>query len=1236
MYNTFISHWQETLSTDPTTPMIRVIIKFMRKRILLTLLIFMLNAIFSFVPAFLLSRMVNFVADPSIPVWHGILYTIFLLVASLLSSLGLYHSRFLAWMIGLDISTIMITSTYRKAMRIHKLTGENIGQMINMITFDAQFIFEYMDRVIHGVGYVVTIIVAILYLSAHIGFLSLFVFGFVVLATPLLIKLAQATLPFRIQLLSLVDTRLKLVTELINAIRIIKLYAWEEPMLKRIEDVRAEELVWVRKIGIYRCVIIFVVNSITLLSLGTVFLCYGDGLNLSTAFTVMAIMNLLRVPIIASSMSLMMLQFAKLSLERWADFLKQPEKGDYLKRDSNNHNGTVSIENGNLMWNPGQPTLKNINLQIKNGEKVFVVGKMGSGKTSLIKAVLGEIPHVTGHFFVNGKVAYVSQEAWVLNSSIKDNIVFGEKYDSQKYRKVIEVTNLVEDFKQWGQSDNTQLGEATSLSGGQKQRISLARALYSDRDIYLLDDPLSFVDSQVSKSLFSNVIQNYLKHKTVIMVTNQLQYLSSADRIIFLHDGEINGIGDFKTLMETNRHFHSNLEKFGFQDNEVVNDEELPEEATPDLLTESQYFSPIEEKQSGVISYQTYLYYAQSGGYYLCLVAVFVCLLFGGFKLVSNLWLRKWAIESMKYHEAITQNEAGDNEPVPNYSKQYWSGTYTVWLLVESTTQFILLLLVITVILFRAATRLHSGLMKKLINGTMTFFDVTPIGRIVNRLSYDMVVIDTVLPTEVTTLLVNTSVVLASLTGIVIAIWYWFFFLVPLLVLFYFLHRYFTLPYVEIQRLESLSKAPIITHLNTTIQGIELIRSFDVTETFIRISDKQVNFNNVEKHAMKYANIWFGLRLDMIGIGAIFLVYASITFARQLGGINEGETALALSFTSGIVSILALLNSAWANNETRMNSVERFLEYEKSIPQEMTNQNTLVTRSDWPKIGKIEFKGLSFKYHYGPLVLKDLSFTIQPKSKTAIVGRTGAGKSSLFRAIYRLNEPESGTIMIDDVDYRSVATHHIRSKLSIIPQDPTLFQGSLRYNLDPFNEYTDDEIWDALHTVQLTDLINVHPDKLNQIVSDSSSMSVGQRQLLCMVRAVLKQSTILLLDEATASVDVETDALIQHSIRKVFKDCTVITIAHRLNTIMDNDMVLVLDKGQLVEADTPYNLLSQKGLFYSMVQATGPSTAKYLERIATGEATVFDHLKDFTLPQRKPKTTQQQFHFTGSLNQPNF
>lgn len=1289
VYTDFEQEWEKEIQ-KPKPSFLQVLLKVNKYQLLFAVFLFALYATMTFAPPVILPLMISYMLNYSLPWWYGLVFTLVVFLCSLLGSMAYYHSLFQAAMIGMKMRMTMMQAVYCKALKLPKSQG-GPGQIINLFSSDCQMIYDGIMQLIPGVIAPFHLIGAIILLGFFINWYCLIPIATLAVFLPLTIYLGSliGTQRREIQLSS--DTRLKLTTELIQGIRIVKYYAWEKPFLTRIDDARKHEIQLLTQLGYYRTFLIFLISNASTLSLAFTLLFYGlfndQEISAANAFTVISVMNVTRQPFAWASIAYLMWFYNITNINRVGEFLSVEEKKEYITY-TNDPVGTVHIKKATFKWAPPviplqQPTttqqdlqkdeddnhtpleesptkkikntLRDIDLKIKPGQKVMIVGSVGSGKSSMSLALLGEIPLVSGSINISGDIAYVPQQAWIYNATVRDNILFGEKFDEDRYQKVLAATALVSDLSGFPAGDLTEIGDrGVNLSGGQRQRISIARAIYANKPINIFDDPLSAVDSHVSKHLFTRVIQEFLKKKTLVMATNQLQYLPYADKVVFLQNGKISGQGKFEDLKNENKKFAKLIEKYGVKNDEEGKD--IVEQSSKDTVKEKKsqpkiihqppkesvadeqkrkekgQLTKIEERQTGLIPMRIYWYYIQSGGIRVFIFCVVFFLISAALQVGGTWWLSVWssvsanfASESASYNTIMDagnfsreymEENAGANVTVgngtviipgrPTYDVVYWPLTYVAWLFGNALGSLVVTYFLNIYFSTTASLNLHATLISKVSNAATAFFDSTPVGRILTRLTQDLMQIDFVTSISFVNVANSFFTLLATLAGIGLGTWYIFLVILPVMSIYFSLQVYFRKTNIEIQRLEALSRAPPVSHLSATLSGLDTIRAFHRKVEFQGLSEKLIDYNNVEKYALRFANAWYGLRLDFLGACIVAFVYGGITITRNLfpGILSSASAGIAMSYMGGFVSLLSAFSVFTSDLEIRMNSVERFWEY-NSIAQETTEFKQQKPEL-WPKKGAMEFVDFSFKYRSGPLILDNLNFVIAGNSKIGIVGRTGAGKSSLLQALYRIEEPLSGTVIIDKVDFRKLSLYELRSSLAIIPQDPTLFTGNLRYNMDPFNEYRDDEIWRALDMVKLKTTIVNHPKQLYQPIEENgANFSVGQRQLLCMARAVLKKTKILLLDEATASVDVETDAIIQNTIRQAFKFCTVLTIAHRLNTIMDSDKILVLDRGAVAEYDSPIHLLKNKnGIFYSMVQATGRSSAKHLMDIARGKVSV--------------------------------
>ncbi|KAF6161018.1 hypothetical protein GIB67_007659 [Kingdonia uniflora] len=864
-----------------------------------------------------------------------------------------------------------------------------------------------------------------------------------------------------------------------------------------------------------------------------------------------------------------------------------------------------------------KPTLSNINVDIPVGSLVAIVGSTGEGKTSLTSAMLGELPMLAdGSVVIRGSVAYVSQVSWIFNATVRENILFGSTYDAARYEKAIEVTALEYDLHLLSGGDFTEIGErGVNISGGQKQRVSMARAVYSNSDVYIFDDPLSALDAHVGRQVFDKCIKDQLRGKTRVLVTNQLHFLPQVDRILLVHEGMVKEAGTFEELTNNGVLFQKLMENAGKMEEhveeKVEGESHHDQNKIPTSLASNGEVNGIsksdthankggegksilmkqEERETGVVSFNVLVRYKKALGGLWVVVILFMCyLLTEVLRVTSSTWLSSWTDQSTpKIHG-------------PGFYNLVYACLSLGRVLVTLTNSFWL----ITSSLY-AAKKLHDAMLQSILRAPMVFFHTNPVGRIINRFAKDIGDIDRNVAVFVNMFFSQLFQLLSTfvLIGFVSTISLWA--ILPLLILFYATYLYFQSTAREVKRLDSITRSPVYAQFGEALNGLSTIRAYKAYDRMANINGNSMD-NNVRFTLVNMgANRWLAIRLETLGG---LMIWLTATFAVMQNARAENQVAFAstmgllLSYALNITSLLTAVLRLASVAENSLNAVERIGTY-----IDLPSEAPLIIESNrpppgWPSEGSIKFDDVVLRYRpeLSP-VLHGLSFKVSPSEKVGIVGRTGAGKSSMLNALFRIVELDRGRILIDNCDIGKLGLGDLRKVLGIIPQAPVLFSGTVRFNLDPFTEHNDADLWEALERAHLKDVISRNSLGLDAEVSEAGeNFSVGQRQLLSLARALLRRSKILVLDEATAAVDVRTDSLIQKTIREEFKSCTILIIAHRLNTIIDCDRVLLLDAGQVLEFDTPEDLLlNERSSFSMMVQSTGSTNAEYLKSLVLGE-----------------------------------
>eukprot|EP00753_Platysulcus_tardus_P003847 PLAT12496.16.p1 GENE.PLAT12496.16~~PLAT12496.16.p1 ORF type:complete len:1587 (+),score=934.98 PLAT12496.16:2689-7449(+) len=1171
-----------------------------------------------FVGPQILKRLIRFLGDDGAD-WHvGLVLTGIMLGSAVIQSVVLHQYFHRVFRTGMRVRTAIVATIYAKALRLSRAAKEEqqTGQLVNLMSVDAarlQSLMTYLQSVWSSP---LQIALALFFLFQEIGVSTLAGVGVIAVMVPIQGRIARSIKAVQKQLMKQRDRRVDVTTEAMSAIKIIKLYAWEDGFRSKINSIRGEELRLLRRYTLLSAATsILWVGTPVAVSLTTfaVFSLMGNELTAERAFTALSLFSVLRFPMSMLPRVINNVLEALVSLNRLRSFFLARELKTMDKLPlAEGSPIAIRLDGGQFFWDDDESVsaLSDVSVSINKGELVAVVGETGSGKSALLSALIGDLQPGAGEIALRGDVAYSSQVAWIQNATLRDNILFGREWDEDWYNRVVDACALRPDLAVLPAGDRTEIGEkGINLSGGQKQRISLARAVYADNDIYLLDDCLSAVDSHVQQHIFQHCFLGLLAGKTRVLVTHAMNLLPKADRVVVVRAGVIVADGSYAEVKAMDQ------DKLGVElrYDEVTDDEEDDDDDDDTSVSRADDDSKEdeadgksaaaasgkgaaagggkgsvaarkggaassaagkltgkEERQVGAVSSAVYKdYFAATGGRKTIVSVLLAMTLTTAAGLLTSRWLAYWS---------------GDESS--HVSANYLLDVYAVLSLCTVVFQAMARLLVALGGL-RASRLMHGALLRSLLHARMAFFDTTPIGRVLNRFSKDIYSVDESLPSVMNSSLFTVFTVLGTVVVIVSVTPFFLICILPLTWFYYSVQQYYVASSRELKRWDSVLRSPIYSHFSETVDGRATIKAFDVGQRFATQNSRLLNRNNRAYFLSISANRWLAMRLEFVGS---IVISASALFAViSKGRISPGLGGMSISYALSITQTLNWMVRMASEREVNIVSVERLKEYMR-VPQEAAYRTRARLPPSWPERGEITLSNLSLRYRKGlDFVLRNVTAAIEECEKVGIVGRTGAGKSSLLLALMRLVEAEhSGSVLIDDIDTSRVGLFDLRSRISIIPQDPVLFQGSVRFNLDPLASCDDSALWGALKRAHLFDKVQSMDGGLDAVVAEGgSNFSVGQRQLMCLARALLRRSRILLLDEATSSVDAKTDALVQATIREVFADRTVLTIAHRIETIMDSDTIMVLDGGRIAEMDAPGELLSDPdSLFSSIVQAS--------------------------------------------------
>ncbi|WJX23543.1 ABC transporter C member 14 [Trifolium repens] len=1155
-----------------------------------------------YVGPLLIQSFVDFTSRKDSTASEGIVLILILFAAKSVEVLSVHQFNFHSQKLGMLIRSSIITSVYRKGLRLSSSSRQahGTGQIVNHMAVDAQQLSDLMMQ-FHPIWLMplqVAAALALMYSYVGISVLAALLGTTIVFLFTLYRTKSSNSFQFRI--MTSRDSRMKATNELLNNMRVIKFQAWEEYFGNKIQKFRETEHGWIGKFLYYFAVNMGVLSTapltVTVLTFGTATF-IGMPLNAGTVFTITSIIKILQEPVRTFPQALINISQATISLGRLDAFMSSTEMDANAVQREENCDGDIAVEikDGKFSWDDKDENVAlTVNeLVIKKGDHAAVVGTVGSGKSSLLASVLGEMFKISGKVRVCGTTAYVAQTSWIQNATIKENILFGLPLNIEKYREAIRVCCLEKDLEMMEDGDETEIGErGINLSGGQKQRVQLARAVYQDTDIYLLDDVFSAVDAQTGSFIFKECILGALKDKTVLLVTHQVDFLHNVDSIMVMREGKVVQSGKYDELLKAGLDFGAlvaahessmeiaetsdqtgddsaqspKLARIASKEKETAGEKQSSQDQSKSDKTAAKLVED-EERETGRVNLKVYKhYFTQAFGWWGIALMVAMSVAWMLSFLVGDYWLAIATAEDSRIASFTFIIVYAIIAVVAIIVVMARAFLFTYWGLKTSQSFFI-------------------GMLQSILHAPMSFFDTTPSGRILSRVSTDILWVDISIP-----MLVNfVMIAYLSLFSILIVTcqnsWETVFLLIPLFWLNNLYRKYYLATSRELTRLDSITKAPVIHHFSETISGVMTIRSLRKQKAFSQENIDRVNASLRMDFHNNGANEWLGFRLDYMGV--VFLCIATLFMIFLPSAIVKPElVGMSLSYGLALSGLLSFTITMTCSVENKMVSVERIKQF-TNLPSEAAWK--IADKSppqNWPNHGTIELNNLQVRYRPNtPLVLKGISLTIEGGEKVGVVGRTGSGKSTLIQVLFRLIEPSAGKIIIDGINISNIGLHDLRSRFGIIPQEPVLFQGTVRTNIDPLGVYSEEEIWKSLERCQLKEVVAAKPEKLEaSVVDGGDNWSVGQRQLLCLGRIMLKRSQILFMDEATASVDSQTDAVIQKIIREDFADRTIVSIAHRIPTVMDCDRVLVIDAGLAKEYDKPSRLLERHSLFAALVK----------------------------------------------------
>ncbi|EEC13789.1 ABC transporter, putative, partial [Ixodes scapularis] len=1172
---------------------------------------------------------------------NGYIISVVILVATFMQSTCSNNFNHMAIMESVHVRSALQSLVYRKSLRI--ASDIDIGLAVNHMSvdsFNVMLLFS-MGHYIWAVPFKLILLLILLY--KQLGYSALVGAATIYVLSPLQYWVCTKLSKLQKEALTISDKRIKHTSELLQGIKLLKLHGWEKVYANMVKEIRAEELKLLRKDAILVAINTFITQGSAILLTLVTFSVYsaieGRPLTPAKVFSGLALFNQLTVPLYIIPFVIPILNIRdSLLLDKWATCADDSE---VFLSDSYSPIDSPAVINMNHAYftydmNTKIPILQDMNFTVPTGKLTIIVGPVGSGKTTLLSGMLGELTPYQGTVHIHC-IAYVPQRPWLLNSTLKENVLFGQRYDGRRYHQVIQACALQPDIDLLPAKEMTEIGErGINLSGGQRQRIALARAMYSSaKTIILLQKmPAGKAHLQVKANHNLCCVVPKTNHEPQVCIKKGASSLSLPCQVIILEAGKIRCQGNLSEIERMEPDLTSVLSRSvkrqpaSFEDNTTQERHKLMRMITKQTLylppstgfrfagsgssAESVRSAPtfgggswlrsppsrlssrisnpadlfIEEEEEeegkekegradqGKIPCAVYLSYMRACRFAF---AALVCVLFAanqGARLGSDFWLTSWSEASRDFNSTLSAQE-------DDIAWGYLMG-YT------GLSMFSIVLSLVTnlsaqLVTLRSVKVFHNNMLDTIVQCPMRFFDANPIGRILNRFSSDMGIIDKKLPVTVPVLL---RFLMLCITAVLVDVFVTPYFLIVVVFVaaaYYYIQSFFRCSSRELQRLDSITKSPIFSHFSETLAGLSTIRAFREENRFVERMNEHINNNNLAFIMVNCANCWLGISLDYLGGVILFLATMAALTAALTGSISPSFVGIAMTYTLLVPIYLNWLVRQVSSVEMYMSSVERVTKYAQ-LPIEHVASPAHVP-SDWPSKGEVRFEKVTMRYETGlDPVLKNISVTFAPGEKVGICGRTGSGKSSLVMGLFKMVPISEGTIYVDGIDISAVPFDILRSRLSIIPQEPVLFSGTIRQNLDPRAMYTDEQLWSVLEKARLKEVVIVSGGLgISDFRSPPKILSFGSHQywsfghLFCFARFLLQPSKVFVLDEATSSLDADLDSLIQETMLSEWADSTILAIAHRVTGLLNFDRVIVLEAGHIVETGAPSELRNRRG-----------------------------------------------------------